>query len=80
MKRVVQSLVTFVIDDWRVKSAEDKNKSIYKAVLNDLDISVAENIGSLSTIEDDLQKIEDIVDLEVDIAKVVDEYYLTKKL
>jgi len=80
MKKVVQGLLTFVIDDWRVKSAVEKDKSMYKAVLNDLDAAVAENIGALSTIHDDLQKIEKVVDLEVSIAKVVDEYYLTKKL
>ena len=31
-------------------------------------------------IENDLKKIEEIVDMEVEIAKVVDAYYLTKKL
>jgi len=80
MKRVIHSLVTFVVDDWRVKSPADKDKSRFKTILNDLDTTVAENISALSTIENDLQKIEEVVDLEVDIAKVVDEYYLTKKL
>lgn len=80
LKRVVHSLITFVVDDWRVKSDSDKNKSKFKTILDKLDTTVAENIGALSTIENDLQKIEDIVDLEVEIAKVVDEYYLTKKL
>lgn len=80
LKRVVHSLVTFVVDDWRVKSDADKEKSRFKSVLNDLDNTVAENIDALSTIEKDLKKIERIVDAEVAIAKVVDEYYLTKKL
>lgn len=80
LKRVVHSLVTFVVDDWRVKSDADKEKSRFKSVLNDLDSTVAENIDALSTIEKDLKKIERIVDAEVAIAKVVDEYYLTKKL
>lgn len=80
MKRIIHSLVTFVVDDWRVKSPADKDKSRFKTVLNDLDITVAANISALSTIEDDLQKLEDIVDMEVDIASVVDNYYLTKKL
>ena len=80
MKRLVHSLVTFVVDDWRVKSPADKDKSRFKTVLNDLDITVAANISALSTIEDDLQKLEDIVDMEVGIASVVDKYYLTKKL
>ena len=80
LKRVIHSLITFVVDDWRVKSATDKEKSRFKTILDSLDITVAENIGALSTIEKDLQQIEDIVDMEVAIAKVVDEYYLTKKL
>lgn len=80
LKRVVHSLVTFVVDDWRVKSTADKDKSRFKTILNGLDTTVAENIGALSTIENDLQKIEDVVDMEIEIAKVVDEYYLTKKL
>lgn len=80
LKRVVHSLVTFVVDDWRVKSPAEKNNSKFKTVLDNLNTTVAENIGSLSTIESDLQKIEDIVDMEVSIAKVVDDYYLTKKL
>jgi hypothetical protein len=80
LKRIVQSLITFVVDDWRVKSDEDKSKSRFKTVLDDLDVAVADNIDALSTIENDLKKIEDVVNLEVEIAKVVDNYYLTKKL
>lgn len=80
LKRVIHSLITFVVDDWRVKSDTDKNKSKFKTILDSLDTTVAENVSALSSIETDLQKIEDIVDMEVEIAKVVDEYYLTKKL
>lgn len=80
LKRVVHSLITFVVDDWRVKSDEEKEKSKFKTVLNNLDATVAENVGILSTIEKDLKKLENIVDLEVEIANVVDSYYLTKKL
>lgn len=80
LKRVVHSLVTFVVDDWRVKSAEDKNKSRFKTVLDDLDVAVADNYNILTTIEKDLKKLESIVDQEVEIAKVVDSFYLTKKL
>jgi len=80
LKRVIHSIITFVVDDWRVKSPNDKNKSKFKTILDKLDTTVAENISALSTIENDLQKIEDIVDMEVEIAKVVDDYYLTKKL
>jgi hypothetical protein len=80
LKRVVHSLITFVVDDWRVKSDDEKSKSRFKTVLDDLDITVADNVGVLSTIEKDLKKLENIVDLEVEIAKVVDNYYLTKKL
>lgn len=80
LKRVVQSLITFVVDDWRVKSESDKDNSRFKVVLNSLDIAVAENIGALSTIENDLEKIASIVDTEVEIATLVDDYYLTRKL
>lgn len=80
LKRMVHSLITFVIDDWNVKSTVEKEKSRFVTVLNELSNSVSENIGSLSTIENDLTLIESIVDTEVEIAKVVDNYYLTKKL
>ncbi len=80
LKRVVQGLITFVVDDWRAKSQADKDNSKFKSILDTLDTTVAENISALTTIEKDLQKIESIVDGEVAIAKVVDEYYLTKKL
>lgn len=80
LKRVVHSLVTFAVDDWKVKSDADKAKSRFATIMDSLTTSVAENIGSLSSIEKDLQKIEEIVDMEVEIAKVVDTYYLTKKL
>lgn len=80
LKRVVHSLITFVVDDWRVKPEADKDNSRFKTILDTLDTTVAENISSLTTIEKDLKKLESIVDGEVAIAKVVDEYYLTKKL
>lgn len=80
LKRLTQSLITFVIDDWNVKSKIDKEKSRFKDVMDDLSISVADNISALSTIENDLKKIETIIDTEVDIATIVDSYYLTKKL
>jgi len=80
LKRIVHSLITFVVDDWRVKPEEEKNKSKYKTVLDELDTTVADNIDILSTIYKDLKKLESIVDTEVEIAKVVDNYYLTKKL
>jgi len=80
LKRLSHSLITFAIDDWNNKSSDDKSKSKFNTLFNNLTTTVAENIDSLSTIEKDLQKIENIVDLEVKIAKVVDNYYLTKKL
>ena len=80
LKRLVHSLVTFASDDWNVKTDTEKNNSKFKDLMNNLTPAIAENIGALSTIEKDLQKIEDVVDLEVEIAKVVDTYYLTKKL
>ncbi len=80
LKRVVHSLITFVVDDWRVKPQAEKDNSRFKTVLDTLDTTVAENISALTTIEKDLNKIESIVDGEVAIAKVVEEYYLTKKL
>ncbi len=78
LKRLVHSMITFASDDWNVKS--DTTNSKFKDLMNLLTPAIAENIGSLSTIEKDLQKIEEVVDLEVEIAKVVDTYYLTKKL
>lgn len=80
LKKLVQSLLTFTVDDWNNKSDNDKNKSKYKDVMIDLSNAISENISALSTIDSDLQKIEDIVDLEVEIASIVDTYYLTKKL
>lgn len=80
LKRLVHSLITFACDDWNVKSDKEKANSRFKDLMEQLTPAIAENIGALSTIEKDLQKIEEIVDLEVSIAKIVDEYYLTKKL
>lgn len=80
VKRLAQTLITFTVDDWKNKPAAEKDASKFKSVMENLSTVVSDNIGVLSTIEKDLQKIEDIVDLEVSIAKVVDEYYLTKKL
>jgi len=80
LKRFIQSLITFSIDDWNNKPDVEKEKSKYKVVMNDLTITVAENTGILSTIEKDLHKLETLVDMEVEIATIVDNYYLTKKL
>lgn len=80
IKRLTQTLITFTIDDWKNKSEAEKNASKYKSVMDALTHTVAENIGVLSTIEKDLDKIQEIVDMEIEIANVVDEYYLTKKL
>lgn len=80
VKRLAQTLITFTVDDWNVKSDTEKNASKFKSVMSDLSNAVADNIETLSTIDKDLDKIQEIVDMEVEIAKVVDEYYLTKKL
>jgi len=80
VKRLAQTLITFTVDDWKNKSEVEKSASKYKSVMDGLTSAVAENIGALSTIEKDLDKIQEIVDMEINIAKVVDEYYLTKKL
>ena len=80
LKRVIQSLVTFVVDDWKVKTDEEKSKSRFATIMDSLTETVATNMSSLASIENDLKKIEEIVDMEVEIAKVVDAYYLTKKL
>lgn len=80
LKRVIQSLVTFVVDDWKVKTDEEKSKSRFATIMDSLTETVATNTSSLTSIENDLKKIEEIVDMEVEIAKVVDAYYLTKKL
>jgi hypothetical protein len=80
IKRLVQTLITFTVDDWMNKPESEKAASKYKKVMDSLSGAIAENIGALSTIDKDLDKINAIVDMEVEIAKVVDEYYLTKKL
>lgn len=80
LKRVIQSLVTFAVDDWKVKTDEEKSKSRFATIMDSLTETVATNTSSLTSIENDLKKIEEIVDMEVEIAKVVDAYYLTKKL
>ena len=80
LKRVIQSLITFVVDDWKVKTDEEKSKSRFATIMDSLTETVATNTSSLASIENDLKKIEEIVDMEVEIAKVVDAYYLTKKL
>ena len=80
IKRLAQTLITFVVDDWKNKPESEKKASKYKSVMDELSNVVAENIGILSSVDKDIDKISEIVDTEVEIAKVVDEYYLTKKL
>jgi hypothetical protein len=80
IKRMAQILITFAVDDWKNKPAAEQNVSKYKSVMEGLSNAVVENVGALSSVDKDLDKINEIVDMEVEIAKVVDEYYLTKKL
>jgi len=80
LKKLVQSLMVFVVDDWNDKDENEKSKSKFKDIFPSIQEAISGSINSLSTIENDLEKIEEIVDLEVEIAKIVDNYYLTKKL
>lgn len=80
IKRMSQTLITFVVDDWKNKPTTEKNMSKYKSVMDMLSNTVYENIATLTSMDKDLEKITEIVDMEVEIAKVVDTYYLTKKL
>jgi len=80
LKKLVQSLMVFAVDDWNDKDENEKSKSKFKDIFPSIQEAISSSIKSLSTIENDLEKIEEIVDLEVEIAKIVDNYYLTKKL
>jgi len=80
LKKMVQSMITFAVDDWNNKPESEKSNSKFKSIFPDLTSAISSNKESLSTIDKDLEKIEEIVDLEVAIAAVVDNYYLSKKL
>jgi hypothetical protein len=48
LKRVIQSLVTFVVDDWKVKTDEEKSKSRFATIMDSLTETVATNTSSLT--------------------------------
>lgn len=80
LKRMVQSLVSFSVADWETKSATDKEASKFNSLMTNLKTTITENKSSIATIESDLDKLVNVIDLEVEIAKVVDNYYFTKKI
>jgi len=80
LKKMVQSLVSFAVADWETKSQAQKDTSKFGTLITNLKATLAENKSSISTIESDLAKLEKVIDLEVEIAKIVDTYYFAKKL
>lgn len=80
LKKMVQSLVSFTVADWDTKSQAQKDASKFGTLITNLKKALSENKSSISTIETDLEKLEKVVDLEVEIANVVDNYYFSKKL
>lgn len=80
LKKMVQALVSFSVADWETKSQEQKDNSKFKFLMTNLKKSLSENKASISSIDEDLEKLEQVIDLEVEIATIVDNYYLTKKL
>jgi len=70
LKRMLQSLIAFVVEDVKIPK--------YEKVLNSLKPLLKKDY--VSTMDKDLKKIEKIIDTEVEIAQLVDEYYLSKKL
>jgi len=80
LKKMVQSLVSFTVADWETKSQAQKDASKFGTLITNLKVALSENKSSITTVETDLEKLESVIDLEVEIAKVVDNYYFTKKL
>lgn len=80
LKKMVQSLVSFSVADWETKSQTQKDASKFGTLMTNLKTALSENRSSIATVESDLEKLETVIDLEVEIANVVDNYYFTKKL
>jgi len=80
LKKMVQSLVSFVVSDWDTKSEAQKNASKFGTLIKNLKVALSQDRSSISTIEADLEKLESVIDLEVEIAQVVDNYYFANKL
>jgi hypothetical protein len=78
LKRLVHSLIDFVISDWNEKSEKEKSKYKIKELMEML--SKNDEIGFITTLNEDLDKLLKIVNDEKDIAKIVEETYLTKKM
>ena len=80
LKKMVQSLVSFSVADWETKSQAQKDASKFGTLMANLKTALSENKSSITTVENDLEKLESVIDLEVEIAKVVDNYYFANKL
>ncbi len=80
LKRMAQSLITFINDDWKNATTNQKNSSKYSDLMNKLSQTIPSNVVVLSSLTKDMSKLESIVDSEIEIAEIVDNYYLSKKL
>jgi hypothetical protein len=80
LKKMVQSLVSFSVADWETKSQAQKDASKFGPLMDNLKTALSENRSSITTVDNDLEKLESVIDLEVEIAKVVDNYYFANKL
>lgn len=80
LKRMVQSLVSLSVADWDNKTQAQKDASNYGLLMTSLKEAIVENNSSIATVESNLEQLETVIDLEVEIANVVDNYYFTKKL
>jgi len=75
LKRLAQSLVMFVVDDWKNKPTEQQEKSKFKEIIPQLEEVMKENIHILPSFEKDLEKIESIIRKEMDISEIVKTFY-----
>jgi hypothetical protein len=80
LKRLIHSLIDFVISDWNAKPKELKEKSELKELMELLTPEIAENIDIMTIMNKDLNKILNIINDEKEIAEIVEKTYLIKKM
>jgi len=79
MKRLIQSLLVFVMDDWEVKTQEEQDTFEYKDIMSTIKTAIIDDYEYIHSFDKNLDKVLSILDSEAQISQIVNDYYLTKK-
>jgi len=75
LKRVTYFLMNNILIDWNDKSNEEKEKSKVKGLISKINETVKSKKDILNVLDIDLNKIEKIIDDEINISKIVQKYF-----